>query len=169
MRWQLNAKAYILRNPSVRAQPAVWSAQGSCKFCPGPQWPVGSGLSALKTGMPARPWAVWGQCESRESQGWKLSGMGSEKKLVVLGVGTGDCGVNRMSRSPTTSVFTFQDRDSAAVTVRLRNEHSERRTFAFWSLLFSVWYCSSGLTGVALWHLSAARLSSGWHQKKILL
>lgn len=69
MRRPLNAKAYILRNPSVRTQPTVWSPQWGCKLealcgwlrlCPGPQWPVGSGFSALETRLPARPWAVEG-------------------------------------------------------------------------------------------------------------
>jgi len=37
-----------------------------------------------------------------------VSGVGSEEKVIVPGVGMGERGVNRVSRSPTTSVFTFQ-------------------------------------------------------------
>ena len=117
MRRPLNAKAYILRNPSVRTQPTVWSPQWGCKLealcgwlrlCPGPQWPVGSGFSALETRLPARPWAVEGGVSLVNHKDGNSVRCGLWEEGPSAGSGDGRTRVSRASRSAATSGFTFQ-------------------------------------------------------------
>lgn len=147
MRRQLNARAHILRNPSVRTQPTVWSPQWGCKLealcgwlrlCPGPQWPVGSGFSALETRLPARPWAVEGSVSLVNHKA------GNSVRCGLWGEGHSAGSGDGWTRGEQSITFTHDQRfhfpnwDATALAVRLRSEYSERRSFAFWSLLCSM-------------------------------
>lgn len=101
--------------------------------------------------------------ERKQCQTWQW---GSEKKIVVPKVRLGRCWVNKIQLSPSRDVFTFQN---WAVTAGLRNECSERRNPAFWSIIFYVTFFQLSQLTLHWGTCPLPACTSGWHEENIIL